>query len=180
MLRTGCLHEDARADAADGVGGGWTREQVLRILRDSRVGSYGAAALVVSIAGRCLLLAALPHARVVPALLTAHVLCRWSMVPLGYFLPAARTAEEGEHAGQGARVAGSVDVSTLLLTTIFSWALALALLRWRGLAAIAASAAITLASGTYYKRRIGGVTGDCFGATNQLAEMAVYLCGVWV
>jgi adenosylcobinamide-GDP ribazoletransferase len=38
---------------------------------------------------------------------------------------------------------------------------------------------VTLGTALYYKRRIGGITGDCFGATNQLAEIAVYLCGVW-
>jgi adenosylcobinamide-GDP ribazoletransferase len=54
-----------------------------------------------------------------------------------------------------------------------------ALLRTRALVPILASVGVTLGTALYYKRRIGGITGDCFGATNQLAEVAVYFCGVW-
>lgn len=52
-------------------------------------------------------------------------------------------------------------------------------LRWSLLGPLVATLAVTLFTGLYYWRRIGGITGDCFGATNQLAEIAVYLCGVW-
>ena len=87
---TGCLHEDGLADAADGFGGGWSREQILIIMHDSRIGSYGAAALTLSLGARLLLISALPLAHVGQYLVAAHVLCRWTTLPLSYYLPPAR------------------------------------------------------------------------------------------
>ncbi len=171
---TGCFHEDGLADAADGFGGGHTRVKVLTIMKDSRIGSYGAMALGLSLMARVSLLAALSAHEAVRYLIAAHVLCRWTTLPLSFFLP---SASEG---GQGARVAGMTTRGSLIVGTIFSFAIALLLLRMRGMAAIASAVLLTLATGFYYKRRIGGVTGDCFGATNQLTESLVYLCGVWM
>ena len=176
---TGCFHEDALADAADGFGGGWNREQVLTILRDSRIGSYGGTALALSLSARLLLLSSLSRSHIVPVLISAHVLCRWSTLPLSYFLPAARSSKEGLADGQGARVARLTTAGTLVAGTIFSWACSILLLRRQAAAPILAATAVTFFTGLYYRHRIGGVTGDCFGATNQITEIAVYLCGVW-
>jgi adenosylcobinamide-GDP ribazoletransferase len=176
---TGCLHEDGLADAADGFGGGWSREQVLIIMHDSRIGSYGAAALTLSLGARLLLISALPLAHVVQYLVAAHVLCRWTTLPLSYYLPPARSQREDQIAGQGARVAQLTTRGTLIAGTIFSFAIVVAVLRMRAVAPILISIALTLVSGAYFKRRIGGVTGDCFGAANQITEIAVYLSGVW-
>ncbi len=179
VLITGSLHEDGLADAADGFGGGWERTQVLTIMRDSRIGSYGALALTLSLLARVLLIASLPAFRVETYLIAAHVVCRWTTLPLSFYLPPARTRSEDVTDGQGARIAYLTTRGTLILGSLFTLAVIFALLRIRGLISVFTAAAITLLSALYYKRRIGGVTGDCFGATNQLAEIAVYLCGVW-
>jgi adenosylcobinamide-GDP ribazoletransferase len=179
VLVTGCLHEDALADAADGFGGGSSREQILLILRDSRIGSYGGAALVLSLLGRLLLLSSLPIAQVGAYLVAAHVLCRWSTLPLSYFLPSARSRSPEKVDGQGARIARLTSTGTLVGGTIFSFAVAAILLGPHAIAPILSAIGLTWLTGFYYKRRIGGVTGDCFGATNQLAEIGVYLCGAW-
>jgi len=63
---------------------------------------------------------------------------------------------------------------------IFTLVAAFVLLGWRALAPVLLALLVTLLTGLYYRRRIGGVTGDCFGATNQLCEIAVYLTAVWV
>ncbi len=81
------------ADVADSFGA-WTRERRLAIMRDSRIGSYGAAALALSIVGRLLLLRSLPLERFAAYVIVAQVLCRWSTLPLSYFLPPARTHDE--------------------------------------------------------------------------------------
>ncbi len=99
VLITGCLHEDGLADVADSLGG-WNPEQRLAILHDSHIGSYGAAALVLSLLSRAVLLAGLPLEHFTAYLVSAHVLCRWSTLPLSYYLPPARDSE-----GQGARIA---------------------------------------------------------------------------
>lgn len=174
VLATGGLHEDGLADVADAFGGGWNRERVLEILKDSRVGSYGALALVFSVASRVLLIALLPGKGFAPYLISAHVLCRWTILPLGYALPAARKQE-----GQGARLARQISAASLLAGTLIAFGIAAFLLRMAVWAPVVAVLAVTLLSGLYYRRRLGGITGDCFGATVQLAEVAVYLCGAW-
>ena len=173
VLITGALHEDGLADSADAFGGGASSEKVLIILRDSRIGSYGATALVLSLVARILLLASLPLAEVAQYLIVAHVLCRWTTLPLSCFLSSPRTD------GQGVRLASRTSVGTLIGGTLFSFAVVIFLLRTHAIAPILSAVIIALLSGLYYRRRIGGVTGDCFGATNQLSEIGVYLCGVW-
>jgi adenosylcobinamide-GDP ribazoletransferase len=174
VLITGCLHEDGLADTADGFGGGSNKEQILVILRDSRIGSYGATALVISLLARYLLLASLPLEHFAAYVISAHVLCRWSSLPLSYFLAPARDQD-----GQGARIAHLTSFSSLAIGSAFSFAVVIFALRWAAIAPILASMLAVIVSGWFYYRKIGGVTGDCFGATNQLAEIAVYVCGEW-
>jgi adenosylcobinamide-GDP ribazoletransferase len=169
VLITGGLHEDGFADIADSMGG-WSVEQRLAILRDSRIGSFGATALAISLLGRGALIADLP----LGYLVSAHVLCRWSMLPMSYFLPAAR---EGE--GQGARIARLTSLGSLIFGSLFTVATVGAILRWRSIAPLLVAVVVSFLSSWFYMRKLGGVTGDCFGATNQLTEIAVYLCGVW-
>ncbi len=174
VLITGCLHEDALADATDGFGGGWNKEQILLILGDSRIGSYGSTALMLSLLARYLLLASLPLEHFAAYVISAHVLCRWTALPLSYFLPAAR-----DNAGQGARIAHLTTKPSLIAGSVFSLMVVIFALRWAAISPIMAALLMVFLSGRFYSRKIGGVTGDCFGATNQLSEIAVYLCGEW-
>jgi adenosylcobinamide-GDP ribazoletransferase len=171
---TGGLHEDGLADTIDAFGGGWNREQVLTILRDSRIGSFGALALVLSVLARLLLLSILPVNRFTALVVSAHVLCRWTTLPLSYFLRPTRESD-----GQGARIAQKISPISFLIGTLLSFAIVLYLMRREFWIPVLAALAITTLSGLYYFRRIGGITGDCFGATNQFTEIAVYFCGVW-
>ena len=175
VLITGCFHEDGLADAADGFGGGWDKEQILVILKDSRIGSYGATALILSLLGRYLLLASLPLEHFAAYVISAHVLCRWSSLPLSYLLSPAR-----EKDSQGARIAHLTSLSSLAVGSFFSFAIVIFALRGAAAAPIVATLLVVILSGWFYHKKIGGVTGDCFGATNQLAEIAVYLCGGWL
>lgn len=174
VLITGCFHEDGLADTADGFGGGWNREQMLLIMKDSRIGSYGAAALTLSLLARFLLLGALPPRSFAAYVISAQVLCRWSSLPLSYFLPPAR-----EQDGQGSRIAGLTSLSSLIVGSVLSFAIIGFALRWKAIAPLVAALAVIGLSGWFYSKKINGVTGDCFGATNQLTEIAIYLCGVW-
>jgi adenosylcobinamide-GDP ribazoletransferase len=173
-LMTGALHEDGLADTADALGGGWNRDQTLEIMRDSRIGSFGALAIAFSIGGRTALLTYLPLTCFIQYVISADVLCRWTMLPLGLGLPAAR-----EGASQGARIAGRISGGSVVVGTLFSFGVVGYLLRSSMIIPIAAASVVTLLSGLYYRHRIDGITGDCFGATSQLTLAAVYLCGVW-
>jgi adenosylcobinamide-GDP ribazoletransferase len=175
VLITGFLHEDGLADTADGFGGGWTKDRILAILRDSRIGSFGATALFLSLLARYLLLSSIPVERFASYVVSAHVLCRWSSLPLSYFLPPAREQE-----GQGARIARLTSLPSLLFGSIFAVAVVVFALRGASTAPLLASLAVVVLSGWFYYRKIDGVTGDCFGATNQLTEITVYFCGVWI
>jgi len=170
---TGGFHEDALADAADGFGGGWGKDQILKIMHDSRVGSFGALAIALSVLTRFVFLSNIPPQRFDHYLVAGQVTCRWSALPLAFFLPPAQ-----EQSGQGARVAGKITVFSLLTGTLLTVAALAVALRmkalWVGLAALL----ITGLTGAFYQRRIGGVTGDCLGATNQLTEVAIYFAGV--
>jgi len=174
VLITGCLHEDGLGDTADAFGAGWTKDQVLLILKDSRIGSYGATALALSLLARYLLLASLPVEHFDAYVIASHVLCRWSSLPLSYFLPPAR-----EEDGQGARIAKLTSWSSLVFGSFFSVAVVVLALRWSAVAPLLVAILAVALSAWLYSRKIGGVTGDCFGATNQLTEIAVYFCGVW-
>jgi adenosylcobinamide-GDP ribazoletransferase len=105
---------------------------------------------------------------------SAHVLCRWTTLPLSYFLPPARPSD-----GQGARITQKISSASFITGTLLSFAIVFYFLRTEFWIPVVVSLVITTLSGLYYSRRIDGVTGDCFGATNQLTEIGVYFCGVW-
>lgn len=163
---TGGLHEDGLSDVADGFGGGHSREQKLTIMRDSRVGTYGVAAMIFSILARTAAVASLEEpAAVAAALLAAGALSRWGMVPVMAMLPAARNEGLSAAAGRtsGAQIAGSSAVAFLVtwLAIGFGAAVIVAIL---GFAAMLLMASIA-------KKQIGGQTGDVLGATAQIVEI---------
>lgn len=167
-LATGGLHEDGLADTADGFGGGATRARKLEIMRDSRIGSFGALALVLSIAIRAASLAALADtARVAPALIAAGALGRAAMLVPVVLLPPARA--DGLAAGLGkvphpqAALGGTLAVAA-------SFALLPAM---PAAVAVLAALAVGLGMAALAWRQVEGHTGDVLGATEMLAECAI-------
>jgi adenosylcobinamide-GDP ribazoletransferase len=167
---TGAFHEDALADACDGFGGGWGKDDILRIMKDSRVGSYGVVGLVLVLALKVAALSALSPGTALRALVAAHVLGRWSSLPLIWRYDYAR-----ESSGTGKPFAASVTVPRLVMGTAMAAVLAGVTLGMAALPAAAAVLAVTWLGGRYFHRWIGGITGDCLGAANQVAELSVYL-----
>jgi len=170
---TGGFHEDGLADTFDGIGGGWTRERRLEIMRDSRIGSYGSLAICLSLLARWQLLATMPRAGFAAYLLTAHALCRWTVVPLSQMLPPARAD------GLGAQVASKLSTATIVTASLLASAIAGTALGLGAVTPLIAVCGVTALSALLYRAKLGGISGDCLGATNQLAEIAVYVCGVW-
>ena len=164
---TGALHEDALADAADGFGGGSTPERILEIMKDSRIGSYGAVALILAMALKISLLASLTRHDVVVALIAGNTLARWSSVLLlGRY----------DYVGtKGAAFAGSVTTVRLVLATVLALGICALALQRRAFIPVLVAVAVTTTAGVYFRRRLGGVTGDCLGAANQIVELSVYL-----
>jgi cobalamin 5'-phosphate synthase/cobalamin synthase len=173
---TGALHLDGLADAADGFGGGRSREEILTIMRDPRVGAYGAIAIVLLLLLKVACLDALIERRaaIVP-LLAAPIAGRWAMAALGCWLPYAR-----KDGGVGAVATGSTARRGLITATASAALLLAAVAGWRGVAVGAMAAGLTLAARQACRRRIGGFTGDTLGALGEITEAAVWLAAVVV
>jgi adenosylcobinamide-GDP ribazoletransferase len=179
LALTGCFHEDAVADSADGLGGGGPdRARVLIILKDSRIGSYGAAALWVVLSLRVAALWALSERLGAPLAVAAFALAgawgRWTAAPL-LRLPAAAAS------GLAKDLAAGIGWGPLLAAS--AWALTLtAGAWWLGLAAAPAMAVAALAATAawawYLWKRMGGQCGDLLGAGNQLVEAVALLAAL--
>ncbi len=169
-MTTGAFHEDGLADTSDALGP-HLREKALEVMRDSRIGTFGAVALWAVLTLKAAALSALAPHSFWPVLLAAHVLARWSSLPLALWLPDARGAK-----GLGAGLAALIDRRGLVLATALMAACLVALIGvWRGLWLLGGALAVLLLTGLFYRRRFGGVTGDCLGATNQLVETLTLL-----
>ncbi|MEW5975433.1 MAG: adenosylcobinamide-GDP ribazoletransferase [Acidobacteriota bacterium] len=178
-LVTGALHFDGLADMADGFGGGTTREQVLRIMKDHAVGSYGAIALILLIALKIVALVRLIELhQVLPYLLVATVLARWTPVLQSVWLPYARVPEERE-ANQQKVISEEVNRWDFFLATLLAVAISTTLMGWQVLKCWLVILLISGVVGYLCRRRIGGVTGDTLGANIQLCETAVLLTGTF-
>ena len=166
IVATGALHEDGLADSADGLFGGGTRDKRMEIMRDSRIGAYGAIALAVFLIGRHASLDNLLQAgQAFGPLIAACSASRAAMQIVLRFLPMARP--DGLAAGFGVPPNLSV-ASGLLLASI----LAFAVVGWQFAPAIAIALAVAFVVAWFATRRIGGVTGDVLGAAQQSAELS--------
>lgn len=173
LLLTGGFHEDGFTDAVDGLGGGWTKAKVLEIMKDSRIGAYGAMALWAALTLRWASLVALDR-RALLALPLAMVWGRWSIALMLKVLPpiAEGLAKEVHRRGGWGPLAASTLL--LLLANLVAWHFRMNRL---GLAA-GVALAMTLLWALYLRRRLGGQSGDLLGATAMLVEAAALL--VWV
>ncbi len=178
VMATGGFHEDGLADVADGLGGGYQRERVLEIMKDSRVGAFGAMALVLVFAAKFALLAQLGGAGlgiVLWAMLGAHMLSRfWPLL-------AVRTLPHvGDTATSKSKPLADQISLRALLTALLWCVLPMVLcglaLGWRAVALATLCSALGAGyMGWRFKVRLQGFTGDCLGAIQQIGEVAFYL-----
>lgn len=175
---TGALHEDGLADMADGLGGGRDKARKLEIMKDSRIGTYGAAALLLSLGAKIAALAALaaPHEAAL-ALIGAHAFSRGLLPALKAALPDARA--DGLAAAMGRPNSARVLVAAVIGLTLAATVLGKLDLPGLGpLPVILAATAPPLLLAWMAKRQIGGVTGDILGACQQAAEVAFLIAAV--
>jgi len=167
IIPTGALHEDGLADTADGFWGGWTRVRRLEIMKDSRIGTYGVLALVLSVGLRWAALTALAASGdLAVALILTAILSRAPMVALMHALPHARDTGLAASTGHPGRN------TTLLALGIAAAIAALTL----GLSALPLAILLiltTLITAAIAKTKIGGQTGDVLGAMQQISEIAI-------
>jgi adenosylcobinamide-GDP ribazoletransferase len=167
---TGALHLDALADTTDAVGA-TSRAQALEIMHDSRIGSFGAAALALDLLLKVVCVAALVSAdKALAALVAAGALSRAAPLPLAAVLPYPR-AEGGVLAS---RMSPTAAIAAAVL------AAAIALLVWwsTGVWLVVTAAAVATLLGLWFRHWLGGATGDCLGAATELCETAVLVVAV--
>ena len=182
IFATGGFHEDGLADSADGLGGGWGREQVLTIMQDSRLGTYGVIALFMALMAKYQLLVAMHADTIVVVLVCAHALSRLSAVWLMAALPYTKSN------GKAKPLATEVSRVDLWVANLFGLLPVLVLLiiiqdalgNWRAtlsfvLLLVGAMGAVWWWWRSLLKRKLGGYTGDTLGAIQQLSEIMFYL-----
>lgn len=178
VLLTGGLHEDGLADVADGLGGGSDRDRALEIMKDPRLGAFGALALMLALLLKVSLLALIGATSVATlgvALVLAHVASRtWPLLVIRW-LPHVGDTRRSKSKPLADHITGAT------LAAGFAWLLlALGLTGWvQGalflVAPLIASLMALLVMVRLFRRRLGGFTGDCLGATQQVSEIACYL-----
>lgn len=170
---TGAFHEDGFADVCDGFGGGWTKEKILTIMKDSRVGAFGAIGMIVLFMVKFFALKALvSDLKIVPILIIAHTLSRYTALTFIFTHEYVRENDDSK----AKPVAKKLGMKELIIATLFGQ---LPLLffypQWSVFLVLIPLLLLKQYLAWYFKKWIGGYTGDCLGATQQLAEVVIYL-----
>ncbi len=170
ILLTGAFHEDGLADFFDGFGAGYDKESILRIMKDSHIGTYGVIALILGLGLKYQLLISLPEAWFVPALITAGAVSRFfPVLSVRLFRYARVENSKSAHSALG------VTKTTLFIAALLSLPLCFYFGWLAAVLIIVAELLFCLMLNFYTKRWIGGYTGDCLGAMQQFLELLFYL-----
>jgi adenosylcobinamide-GDP ribazoletransferase len=170
MTATGCLHEDGLADTADGFGGGVSRDDKLAIMRDSRLGTYGTCALILSVLLRTAAITSLATpALVTPALIAAHAASRSTILISLWLVPPARADGLSASAGSVSQTSVSIASALGLAALVLAFGLA------TGFAVMVLLLLLIGAMARLCIKQIGGQTGDVLGALEQIGEIIILL-----
>ena len=170
VLLTGALHEDGLADVSDAFGSPRPREEIFRILKDSRIGTYGAVALVLTLLARWQGVALLLEGAASPALIASQVLPRTGIVLAAYAVGPAVSQ------GLGSAFAASLTFAPVMISVVIAVVLVSAVSGTLTCTVSLACLIVVALMSEYFRRRIGGVTGDCLGAVEQIQQVVVLFC----
>ncbi|MEQ1974512.1 adenosylcobinamide-GDP ribazoletransferase [Xenorhabdus sp. SGI240] len=177
VLLTGGLHLDGLADTCDGLFSSRQRKEMLEIMRDSRLGTYGGVGLIFCLALKTFAVVELsyhPPLYLLVLLTCASIAGRTAVVLLMY---AQRDAREGE--GMGSSYIGQISFSVTTLTVLVGVVLVMALGNWQTLSAMMVSLLVVYGLALYFNYRLGGQTGDTLGASIEVGEIAFLLAMIW-
>lgn len=177
VLLTGALHLDGLADTCDGLGGHKPPEARLEVMRDSRIGGFGAVGIALALLLKYVLLNNVPGFSLLIALILMPLLSRWAMVYAIFAYPYARAAGLGLAFKQGATARRFVVATllTLAMAAGLTWLTGLAYAYFAGIAVMAGVWLVTGLAAAYLKGKLGGLTGDTYGAIGEIGEIAALL-----
>lgn len=178
VLVTGALHEDGLADFFDGFGGGTNREAILRIMKDSHIGSYGVLGLILYFITLVAALSSLPIEIAAPLFFCGDILCKSISSGIVNLLPYARPEEESKNKLVYNKLQGAISLFNGALVVLLMWVLYTNLLPGDTFYAIAAPMTVFIVLMHYFRHKIQGYTGDCCGATFLLTELSFQLASV--
>jgi len=172
ILLTGAFHEDAISDFCDGFGGGYSKEQILSIMKDSRIGTYGAIGLVMVLLSRFILLSSIDAVDFLKVFIAGNALSRLNAVGLIFSSQYVRSDESSKSKPVGERH----NAMTFLLALVFGL-LPLFFIPMKAVLLIVPTLFVTLIVFRWYVgKMLGGYTGDVLGALQQISELVFYLC----
>ena len=171
LLLTGAFHEDGLADVCDGFGGGWTKLKILDIMKDSRVGTYGLVGLGLVLAIKFVALNEMPIEMVVLVLISGHAISRLTSVSLIYTDEYARE----DLLSKSKPLATKMSHADYLIVAFFGLTPLLLMKNYWIFLSIIPLILVKLYFSRYFNKWIGGYTGDCLGAVQQIAEIVYYL-----
>jgi adenosylcobinamide-GDP ribazoletransferase len=166
VILTGTHHLDGFIDTCDGVFAGKSKKERLAIMSDTRVGAFGIVGVVLLLLLKYVSLSSAP---ILPALLLMPTLSRWTMDTIIFTFPYAKSSGMGLAFKQGA------TWQRLTIATVIAVIAAIALLKWWGLVLMAALWLIAFGVASCFRARLGGLTGDNYGAINEISEVLVLL-----
>lgn len=166
---SGAVHLDGLADTADALGAGSDRVRALEILRDSRIGAFGAIALFFALGLKVISLAGLSGRPRLAALILAPMLGRWALVAVSYKIDYLRTA------GAGSSMLGRESDRNLTIASIIAIVAMIPFLSRKMIVAYALAVLAPVAMRSFYRRWLGGITGDPIGACGEIVEVLAML-----
>ncbi|HMV45595.1 MAG TPA: adenosylcobinamide-GDP ribazoletransferase [Leptospiraceae bacterium] len=169
ILITGAFHEDGFADTCDGFGGGYTKEKILEIMQDSRIGTFGTIGLVLILGTKFILLSEIPAMIVPIAIVSGHAISRLISISLLYSMVYVKAE------GKAKPLSTALPLGSLIVASLFGL-LPLLLFKKFFIFLVILPLLLTRSFLSYYFRKhIGGYTGDCLGAAQQVSEIIFYI-----
>jgi len=170
ILTTGAFHEDGLADTFDAFGGGWTKEKKLEIMKDSRIGTYGSIALLLALLLKFVVLNEFDSSTIIFVILIGHILSRITPVVMIYFLDYVRLDDTSKVKPVG----DGISLFHFFIAIAFS-VIPLFFFEIKTLLLIPILIVTQILLAIWYKKHLGGYTGDALGASQQLSELVILL-----
>lgn len=171
VLLTGAFHEDGFGDICDGFGGGYTPEKILTIMKDSRMGAYGVIGIIFMLLTKYVALQHIELSIIIPTIIAGHTVSRFFSISILAFMNYARIDETSK----SKPIAKQLAISDLIIATAIGLSVFVLFEDISFLLTLLLPAVGTIYLGNYFVRKIGGYTGDCLGAIQQLSEVLFYI-----
>ena len=176
ILITGAFHEDGFADICDGFGGGWTKQKILEIMKDSRIGAYGVIGLILILGLKFSLLFNMKIQIILIALIVGHSLSRFAAVSIIFTHSYVRQNEDSKAKPLGKKMTSA----QFLVAAVFGLVPLLLFENYIFFLILIPVLLTRLYLINYFKKWIGGYTGDCLGAAQQVTEIIIYLSIIFI